>query len=74
MVLYPKVATGYRLLTSTTGTVISCCHSFWGDLYVGLRRCTAVGAAPTFQAMGTALVLLGCMTSHQGGETEAKAT
>lgn len=60
MVLCPNVAKGYTLLTSSIGTGIAYCHSFWDDLHVGLRYCTAVGAAPTFQAVGRVLIFLDC--------------
>lgn len=50
-----------------------------GYLWAGLRHRIAVGAAPTFQAVGIVPILLGCvvcvaahMTSHQG-EVEAEA-
>lgn len=50
-----------------------------GYLRAGLRHRVAVGAAPTFQAVGIVLILLGCvvcvaahMASHQG-EVEAEA-
>lgn len=65
----PKVAKGYILLTSSIGTGISCCHSFWDGLHGRLRHCTSAGAAPTFQAVGTILILLGCRFprgSHYG--------